>query len=84
MTRDLDEIDKKIEEFKHDDGKIEIFQDDDHITINPAKTDQSIKISKNQTKESMLMQIEESLLEIYEESPLVIKEFVVWLQDVLK
>ncbi len=70
-------------EFKHKDGNIRVTQEEHNITVNPTEKDEIIKVNKHQPKESVLQEIEDKLNLIYTESPLIIKEFIQWLEEVL-
>lgn len=73
-----------IKEFKHNEGKFEVTQDENNITVNPSEKEGSITVSKDQSKETLINEIEDNLVKMYEYSPLIVKEFVIWLQDVIK
>ncbi len=84
MVKEFKHDEGKVKEFKHDEGKIEVTQDENNITVNPTEKEGSITVSKNQPKESLIHEIEDRLVTMYEGSPLIVKEFIIWLQDVIK
>ena len=72
-----------FKEFKHKDGVIEVTRSEDTITVNPKEADGVIKVNKNQPKESLVQEVENKLNLIYTGSPVIIKEFIKWLEEVL-
>jgi hypothetical protein len=72
-----------VKKFEHKDGTIEVTREKDNIVVNPTEKDGIIKVASNQSKESLLNEIEDKLNIMYDRSPAVVKEFIRWLEDVL-
>ena len=72
-----------VKRFKHKDGTIEVTQEKDNIIVNPVEKDGMIKVASNQSKESLLHEVEDKLNEMYGKSPAIVKEFIRWLEDVI-
>lgn len=70
-------------EFKHKDGNIKITQDEDMLVVNPAEKKETITVSNAQPKENVLKEVEEKLNTIYAGSPVVVREFIKWLEEVV-
>ncbi|MBC8061620.1 MAG: hypothetical protein H7Y18_13265 [Clostridiaceae bacterium] len=70
-------------QFKHKDGNIKITQEEFSITVDPLEKKEVIKVDSDQSKESLLNEIEDKLNLIYTGSPAIIKEFIKWLEDVV-
>lgn len=72
-----------VKKFEHKDGTIEVTRDEDSIVVNPTEKDGIIKVASNQSKESLLHEVESKLNLMYGKSPAVVKEFIRWLEDVI-
>ena len=72
-----------VKKFEHKDGTIEVTRDEDSIVVNPKEKDGVIKVASNQSKESLLHEVESKLNLMYGKSPAVVKEFIRWLEDVI-
>jgi len=70
-------------QFKHKDGNIKITQEEDYITIDPLEKKEVIKVESDQSKASLLKEIEGKLNLIYTGSNGIVKEFIKWLEDVV-
>ena len=70
-------------QFKHKDGNIKITQEEDYITIDPLEKKEVIKVESDQSKASLLKEIESKLNLIYTGSNGIVKEFIKWLEDVV-
>lgn len=72
-----------VKKFNHKDGVIEVTRGEDTITVDPKEAEGVIKVNKNQPKESLVQEVEDKLNLIYSGSPVIIKEFIKWLEEVL-
>jgi hypothetical protein len=72
-----------VKKFEHKDGTFEVTRVEDNIVVNPTEKDGVIKVASNQSKESLLHEVEGKLNVMYTKSPAVVKEFIRWLEDVI-
>ena len=72
-----------VKKFEHKDGTFEVTHVEDNIVVNPLEKDGVIKVASNQSKESLLHEVEGKLNLMYTKSPAVVKEFIRWLEDVI-
>ena len=72
-----------VKKFEHKDGTIEVTQEKDNIIVNPVEKVGMIKVASNQSRESLFHEVEDKLNEMYGKSPLIVKEFIRWLEDVI-
>lgn len=70
-------------QFKHKDGNIKVTQEEFSITVDPLDKKEVIKVDSAQSKDSILNEIEDKLNIIYTGSPVIVKEFIKWLEDVV-
>lgn len=71
------------QQFKHKDGNIKVTQEEDSITIDPLEKKEVIKVDSDQSKASLLKEIEDRLNLVYTGSHSIVKEFIKWLEDVV-
>ena len=62
--------------FEHKDGTIEVTREKDSIIVNPSEKEGIIKVASNQSKETLLNEVEAKLNVMYSKSPNVVKEFI--------